>query len=150
MFHGGAARSLYSKLKDEAQKNADPKHALTMDDVQALARTMPRTVETLAKVINPKQVDAHKDWILGITTVHHRDQEQFDECAAELRAFAQGGGYAWHMLQGVFRNVIKHYGMADEMTTVLDACGAYFDPFQNKLKRKRSDAETAAEDRAMV
>lgn len=128
--------SLYRKLKDCHQQQIKTGPLLNDTELQAIACKMPRTEEELLAVL-PAKATTMQDWILPITQAHKRDQALFNDCVSEIRAFVHGGGYAWQLLKGVYNNILAEYKMESESATVLDACGLYFQPFQNELKRKR-------------
>ena len=82
------------------------------------------------------QIKAYGAQILGITKAHGRDQEKFEECVAEIKAFVRGGMAGMQILNRVYTNIIKHYEMEPEMHDVLKAAGAYLDTDSGKIKRK--------------
>ena len=66
------------------------------------------------------------------------DQDKFEDCVAEIGAFLRGGLPGMAVLEKVYKNIIKHFGMARYTDKVLGACNLYVHSEQNRLKRKRS------------
>jgi hypothetical protein len=57
--------------------------------------------------------------------------EEYD-CVQELNAFARGGEYAMQLLQKVYANIFKHYGISnDRVHDILRAASLYADADYN-------------------
>jgi len=110
---------------------------LDFDHIKIIARHMPRTEEELIKLIPESFVSAYGDKILNITLHHERDQDKFEDCIKEIGAFLRGGLPGMALLERVYTQILKGFGMEHEMEEVLDACRIYIHAEQNRLKRKR-------------
>lgn len=134
--------SLFTKLRRQHSHRCKGGSKLLLEDPEiiSLARHMPRTPADLEKVIEcAEKREIHSAWVLEITQAHWRDQEKFNDCVSEMMAFVNGGMAAMNILKNVFRRIIAHYGMDGDTTSVLDACGLFWQPFEGTLKRKRTD-----------
>ena len=60
------------------------------------------------------------------------------QCVLEIRAFATGGLAGLEVLNRVYPQIFKHYGIhadnAELKTRILTAAGVYFDDEENKIK----------------
>ena len=137
--------SLYSKLKQQNQLKLKAGTPVMLEDadIGLIARVMPKTTEELQKLLSNEKMAEHESWILETTQSHTRDQNKFKDCVGEIRAFVRGGGAAMQILKKVHHNIIAHYGMDVEVATVLDACGLYWQPFEQVLKLKRPRRDDA-------
>jgi hypothetical protein len=123
------------KLRNEAVSINKTPHLAEADFVK-LAIHMPTTDSAVKSVLaDSDKHKAHCKWILRITTAHERDQDKFNDCVGEMRAFVRGGRAAMEILCKVFRNIVMHYGMQNEMDLVLDACGLYVSSWGLGLKK---------------
>jgi hypothetical protein len=53
-------------------------------------------------------------------------------CVQELNAFARGGEYAMQLLQKVYANILKHYGISnDRVHDIMKAASLYVDADYN-------------------
>ena len=132
--------SLYTKLRRQhtLKCKSGVKSLLEEAEITSIARYMPVTPEELEKILQSADKRlAHAEWILEATRAHWRDQNQFNDCVSEIMAFVNGGTSAINILKNVFRRIITHYEMDGDTSSVLDACGLYWQPFEGALKRKR-------------
>lgn len=108
------------------------------EQMDLVTRPMPMDTEDLRTKCGmiETQIKAYGDQLLGITKAHGRNQEKFEECVAEIRAFVRGDMIGMNLLNRVYKNIIKHYDMEPEMHDVLKAAGAYMDTETGKLKRR--------------
>ena len=109
------------------------------DQVKLISRHMPKNLEDLRVkcLLTPPQIDAYGNRLLDITGRHERDQEKFEDCYREIKAFANGGEYAMQLLNKVCKRILEHFGMLDEKYDVLSAAGVYEDAETGRLKRCR-------------
>jgi hypothetical protein len=121
-------RSLKSKFK--------PLQLMDFEHIKLIARHMPRTEEALRKLIPESFVAAYGNAILETTMAHERDQDKFEDCVTEIDAFLRGGLPGMAVLERVYKNIIKHFGMEDDTEDVLDACKLYVHTGQQCLRRK--------------
>ena len=125
-------QSLISKLRHYAakKKNNNNKtyvNATSLDDdtIRKIAVKMPRTNQELASMLNAEQFSVHGEQLLIITQDHKRDQAAFEDCAAEIGAFAGGGPYAMDRLDKVYRRILAHFKMMPDMDDVFAAKRLY-------------------------
>jgi hypothetical protein len=104
------------------------------EHIKLIARHMPRTEEALRKLIPESFVTAYGGAILETTTAHERDQDKFEDCVAEINAFLRGGLPGMAALERVYKTIVKHFGMEDDMEDVLDACKLYVHAEQGCLR----------------
>jgi hypothetical protein len=114
------------------------------DQIKLIARHMPRDLEALRTqcLLTPPQVEAYGHRLLDITGKHERDQEKFEDCYLEIKAFADGGEYAMQLLNKVSARILKHFGMEDDKYDVLSAAGVREDAETGRLKRQRVEDAT--------
>ena len=138
------AQSLSSKLRD-LRRSMKSKVAsymlLDFESIKLIARQMPQTKEELNGLIPESMVSLYGDKILEVTTAHGRDMEQFDDCVREINAFIRGGLPGMYVLKRVYPQILKHFGMQDEMEEVLDACKLYVHPEKHILCRSKIDED---------
>jgi hypothetical protein len=131
---------LISKLRDYCKckrktnkKNAHASSSLDDNVMRKIATKMPRTMATLASILNEEQIKVHADQILSITQDHKRDQVAFEDCTAEIGAFVSGGPYAMDILDKVYRRILAHFKMMPDMDDVLLAKCLYINPKTQKI-----------------
>ena len=138
--------SLSSKLRDFRRTLRSKFKAnliIDTDHLKSIAKHMPKTSAELCNLGVPVEVvDAYGDKILEITAQHSRDQEAFNDCVQEIKAFTRGGDPGMECLKRVYTQIIKHFGMENETEEVFEACDIYIDTYtgKNSLKRKRGSA----------
>ena len=142
--------SLSSKLRDLRRrglktKNNKPGTLFDSDHIKTIARHMPRTEGELRKLIPESVMLAYGECIIEVTKAHNRDQGVFEDCVGEINAFTRGGLPGMAVLDRVYKNILKQYGMVDDMEEVFDACKIYLHTDQNRLKRKRNADEEGVE-----
>ena len=133
--------SLYTKLRKQHSLRCKGGSKLILEEPEiiSIARHMPRTAAELQKVLQcPEKREIHSAWVLETTQAHWRDQDKFNDCVSEIMAFVNGGTFAMTILKNVFRRIIAFYGMDGDTTSVLDACGLFWQPWEGTLKRKRT------------
>lgn len=126
------------KLRSEAAAKANKvaSHHLSEADFTKLAILMPRTDDGVRGVLaDAGKHKAHGKWILRVTAAHERDQDKFNDCVGEMRAFVRGGRAAMEILYKVFHNIALHHGVHKEMDLVLDACNLYVHSQGLRLKK---------------
>lgn len=98
---------------------------LSADQINHIARTMPRESAELQSIVNlPEEIHAK---VLAITRAHQRDQFRFDECLSHVKAFARGGLSGVASLNSVHGNIFKHYDMEAEKWEILTAANVGLD-----------------------
>lgn len=134
--------SLDTKLR-VFQKSLIRKHkphvVFSAEQRSLIARHMPMNEEDLkvkAKM-DDTQIKAYGAQLLSITRLHERDQSQFEECVAELKAFERGGRIGMEILNRVYTQIAHQFGVEDEIWEALSAAGVRMDSETQKLKRKR-------------
>jgi hypothetical protein len=108
--------------------------SLSTDQIKRITRALPTQADGLAGILTESQLLTTSEDVLRITRAHERDQERFDECVLELRAFSSGGLYAMELLNNVYPNILTHYGMQGEKWEVLTAAGIGIDFKNGRLK----------------
>jgi hypothetical protein len=104
------------------------------NEMVKMAVSLPKDMESLCAFMTEAQIKTFGDRVLALTTEHERDQEKFDDCVSEMRAFVRGGEYAMELLGRVYNNIIKHFGMEEEVEEIMAASGVY--EYEGKLVRK--------------
>ena len=140
--------SLSSKLRcfrKELKKKKEV-HVLQDENIQAIARYMPRDVDSLKKILSPDQIGAYGDRVLEITQAHKRDQAKFEECILEMGAFVRGGMPGMRCLNRVYSRILQHFRVGDDMEDVFNVLKLYVNHHQNTLKRKGVEEEEEEED----
>ena len=138
------AQSLSSKLRDlrRSMKSKVASYMLfDFESIKLIARQMPQTKEELNGLIPESMVSLYGDKILEVTMAHGRDTEKFDDCVSEINAFIRGGLPGMCVLERVYPQILKHFGMQDEMEEVLDACKIYIHPEKHILCRRKIDED---------
>jgi len=109
------------------------------DQIKLISRHMPRDFETLRTKcgLTPRQIESYGNRLLAITGAHERDQEKFEDCYKEIKAFASGGLYAMERLNKVGARILEHFGMEDEKYDVLSAAGVYEDAETGRIKKRQ-------------
>lgn len=99
---------------------------------------MPRDLKALRIkcLLTPSQIEVYGSSLLDITGKDKRDQEKFEGCYREIRAFAAGGDYAMQLLNKVCERIFKHFGMQDEKYDALSAAGVHKDAVVLSLYQK--------------
>lgn len=136
--------SLSAKLRTFRRTVARKQHAVFSEDqCKRISRHMPKTFEALKSKcgFTDSQIKAYGNALLTIIASHERDQEKFEDCFKEIRAFATGGLYAIQRLNVVHKNILAHHGMQDEKYDVFDAAGVWEDPETGKLKPRGKKEE---------
>ena len=108
--------------------------SLSTEQIKRITRTLPTQMDGLVDILTESQRASIGEDVLRITCAHERDQERFEECVLELRAFSTGGLYAMQLLNNVYPNILAHYGMQGEKWEVLTAAGIGIDFKNNRLK----------------
>ena len=131
--------SLSSKLREFRKELRKGKKKAVYDDDQMrlLARNMPRDTDSLKEYLNAEQIKSFGNELLEITQAHTtRDQAKFEECILEMGAFVRGGLPGMELLNRVYPQIIKHFGVTVDMEEVFEALKIYVNLNQNKIKRK--------------
>jgi hypothetical protein len=131
--------SLSSKLREFRKELRKGKKKAVYDDDQMrlLARNMPRDTDSLKEYLNAEQIKSFGNELLEITQAHTtRDQAKFEECILEMGAFVRGGLPGMELLNRVYPQIIKHFGVTADMEEVFEALKIYVNLNQNKIKRK--------------
>lgn len=113
------------------------------DQLDLICRHKPMDLDTLKTKckLSESQLKAYGKQLLAITTVHGRNQEQFEECIAEMRAFVNGGKPGLMLLNRVYKQIIAHYKAEAEMHDALKAAGVYTDMETGILKKRARKEE---------
>ena len=139
--------SLSSKLETMCRAlEAEGVVALDSEQVERIARHMPRSESDLSKLIPDGCVSAYGARILDITIHHERDQERFEDCIQELKAFLRGGMAGVARLRKVYTQILKGFAMENEKDEVLAACDLYVHAEDKKLRRKIPEISEEGED----
>ena len=134
--------SLSSKLRElrkKLKKNIKKGTVVVYEDEQlrAIARHMPRDVDSLKPFLSSAQMNTFGDDVLQITQTHtSRDQAKFEDCITEIGAFVRGGVPGMAKLDKVYPNILKHFNTTADMEEVFEALKLHVHPTQNKIKRK--------------
>ena len=107
--------------------------SLSTDQIKLIARRLPRDMDALETILSKEEISIMGESVLSITQKHERNQERFDECVRELRAFSSSGLYAMHLLNKVHPLILDYYGMQGEKWEVLSAAGVSIDFQTGKL-----------------
>ena len=86
------------------------KMIFSADQVELVARYMPTDADALRTKCGliDTQIKAYGEQLLGITRAHERDQEKFEDCVAEIKAFVRGGMTAMQILNKVYKLSLIH------------------------------------------
>ena len=90
-----------------------------------------------------KTADVHGEQLLIITQEHKRDQSAFENCAAEIGAFTNGGPYAMDRLDKVYRRILAHFKMMPDMDDVFAAKRLYISHSNQKIAQWGVKADEA-------
>ncbi len=131
--------SLSSKLRDfrkGLRKEGNAKVAYDDDQLRSIARHMPKDAASLGRFLSSTQMDAYGDDMLCIMQAHSRDQAKFEDCILEIGAFARGGLPGMECLNKVYLQILKHYGVKEDMEEVFEELKLYVNLKRNRVMCK--------------
>ena len=139
--------SLNSKLRTFKRaicRKHKPHLALDDNQTRLIIRHMPQNDDELRTkcAMDECQLKASGNQLLEMTRIHDRDQDKFETCIQEMRAFADGGLVG--MLNRVWLRIVETYGVTAEKYDALPYAGVGVKADDGVLFRKRSlvDDET--------
>ncbi len=140
--------SLSSKLHGFRKELKRKKEAIVLQDeeIQAIARHMPRDADSLGKFLSSDQIEAFGDRVLEITQAHKRDQTKFEDCILEMGAFVRGGMPGMRCLNRVYTRILHHFRVGDDVDEVFSVLKLYVNHHRNTLERKGVDSDGEEED----
>ena len=100
-------------------------------------------MEKLKSILNPEQLQVHAEELLIVTQDHKRDQAAFEDCTAEIGAFVSGGPYAMDRLDKVYKRILTHFKMMQDMDDVLAAKRLYISHSTQKIAQWGMKTEEA-------
>jgi len=136
--------SLSAKLRT-FRRTLARKQKLVFTEAQCklISRHMPKDFEALRSKcgFTDSQIKSYGNTLLTITASHERDQEKFEQCCREIKAFATGGLYAVQRLNRVYPSILSHFGMEGEKYDVFDAAGVYEDAETGMIRVRKDEEE---------
>lgn len=134
--------SLFFKLRKQQRRlktttlKTRPTLLMSKEEMMRVVKNFPADSNALKTYIGADKAAAYGEEIVQIIKDHPRDQAAFLDCVLELEAFVRGGDSGIYILDGVYRQILSHFKMMDEINEIFEILDLCTHQFTGKVKRK--------------